>query len=74
MIISAIALALNPIFHAHQTKHIEVDYHFIRERIFRKAIDVNHVATTNQVANVFTKGLGAQAEHVSILKSVFSYA
>ena len=37
--LSAIYLAVNPIFHA-RTKHIEVDYHFVRERVAHKDLDV----------------------------------
>lgn len=33
--ISAIALASNPVFHA-RTKHVEVDFHFIREKVVQK--------------------------------------
>lgn len=36
--ISAIALASNPVVHM-RTKHIEVDYHFIREKVLRKDIE-----------------------------------
>lgn len=53
---SAIALAFNPIFHA-RTKHVEVDYHFIREKVLSKQISVQHVGTFHQVADIFTKSL-----------------
>lgn len=33
--VGAISLATNPIFHA-RTKHIEVDYHYIPEKVLRK--------------------------------------
>jgi hypothetical protein len=55
--ISSILLANNPIYHA-RTKHIEVHYHFIREKIITKEIDLIHVNIENQVANIFTKALG----------------
>ena len=52
----AIALASNPIYHA-CTKHIEVYYHFIREKILHKYLIASYVSTTNQCAYIFTKGL-----------------
>jgi hypothetical protein len=55
--ISSILLANNPIYHA-RTKHIEVQYHFIREKVPAKKIDLIHVSTENQVADIFTKALG----------------
>ena len=54
--ISSIYLASNPVFHA-RTKHIEVDYHFIREKVLHKQLDVRYVSTQGQIANIFTKGL-----------------
>lgn len=54
--ISAIAIASNPVFHPH-TKHIEVDYHFVRERFPHKDLDVRYVATQYQIADIFTKPL-----------------
>jgi len=55
--ISSILLTNNPVYHA-RTKHIEVHYHFIREKVLAKEIDLIHVSTEDQVANIFTKALG----------------
>ncbi len=55
--ISSILLANNSVYHA-RTKHIEVHYHFIREKVIAKEIDLIHVSTENQVADIFTKALG----------------
>jgi histone deacetylase 1/2 len=54
--LSATYLAVNPIFHT-RTKHIEVDYHFVRERVARKALDVRFVSTHDQLADILTKPL-----------------
>ncbi len=55
--ISSILLANNSVYHA-RTKHIEVHYHFIREKVLAKEIDLIHVSTKDQVADIFTKALG----------------
>lgn len=52
--LSAIALASNPVFHA-RTKHIEVDYHFIREKVLTKQVCIHHVGSEAQTADIFTK-------------------
>jgi hypothetical protein len=49
-------LSANPVFHG-RIKHIEVDYHFVRERVFRKLLIIDFVSSKNQVANGFTKAL-----------------
>ncbi|MCO5596683.1 hypothetical protein L7F22_050751 [Adiantum nelumboides] len=54
--LSSIQLAQNPVFHA-RTKHIEVHYHFIRERVLDGSIDLTFVRTDEQVADIFTKAL-----------------
>ncbi|XP_071700432.1 secreted RxLR effector protein 161-like [Rutidosis leptorrhynchoides] len=53
---SAIKLALNPVFHA-RTKHIEMWYHFIREKVLSGKIELANVRTNDQVADIFTKAL-----------------
>jgi hypothetical protein len=55
--ISSRLLANNPVYHA-KTKHIKVHYHFIREKVLAKEIDLIHVNIKNQVADIFTKALG----------------
>ena len=52
--IGATYLTTNPVFHA-RTKHIEVDYHFVCERVGQKLLDVRIIFTNDQVADGFTK-------------------
>ena len=54
--ISAVYMTSNPIQHQ-RTKHIEIDLHFVRERVALGAVRVLHVPTTSQFADIFTKGL-----------------
>jgi histone deacetylase 1/2 len=49
-------LSSNPVFHA-RTKHIEVDYHFVRERVMRHLLQIDFVPTGDQVADGFTKAI-----------------
>jgi hypothetical protein len=56
---SALCLAKNLMFHA-RTKHIEVHYHFIREKVLQGEINMKLTPTKEQVADIFTKGLGAK--------------
>ncbi len=44
-------IAKNPILHAH-TKHIEVHYHFICEKMISRQIELTHVPTIDQLANI----------------------
>jgi hypothetical protein len=54
--IGAKYLSANLVFHA-RTKHIEVDYHFVRERVSMKLLKIDFVPSRDQVADGFTKPL-----------------
>jgi len=54
--ISVVYLSSNPVQHQ-RTKHVEIDLHFVRERVALGHVRVLHVPTTSQYADVFTKGL-----------------
>ncbi|EXB62181.1 hypothetical protein L484_017568 [Morus notabilis] len=53
---SAIAIAKNPIHHD-RTKHVEIDRHFISEKIESNAISLKHVPSRHQAADILTKAL-----------------
>jgi hypothetical protein len=51
------------VFHA-RTKHIEVDYHFMWERVSKKLLKIDFVPSCDQVVDGFTKPLSVrQLEH-----------
>ena len=52
----AIALAYNPVYHA-KTKHVELDIHFIREKVAAKKIVVQFFPSEDQTADILTKPL-----------------
>ena len=51
---SSIYMAQNPVFHTH-TKHIELMYHLIRERVQAGDINLQHINMNLQTVNIFTK-------------------
>ena len=53
---ASISIAQNLVQHD-RTKHAEIDRHFIKEKIDNGAICMPFVPTTQQIANILTKGL-----------------
>jgi len=54
--LGATFLSANPVFHA-RTKHVEVDYHFVRDRVAKREIQVRFISSKDQLADVLTKPL-----------------
>jgi len=57
--VSAIYMTANPVHHR-RTKHIEIDIHFVREKVALGQIRVLHVPSAHQFADIMTKGLPVQ--------------
>jgi hypothetical protein len=54
----AVCLVWNPKY-KQRTKHIDIKYHHIRDLQEAGVIDVTHISTKDQLADLFTKGLEA---------------
>ncbi|GKC15487.1 ribonuclease H-like domain-containing protein [Tanacetum coccineum] len=68
---SAIKIAANLVFHE-RTKHLEIDLHFVREKVLKGVVKSVKVDSVNQIADVFTKGLGI-IQHKFFLEKLGMY-
>ena len=57
--VSAIYMTANPVHH-HRTKHIEIDIHFVHEKVALGEVRVVHVSSQYQFADIMIKGLPIQ--------------
>ncbi|WMV50790.1 hypothetical protein MTR67_044175 [Solanum verrucosum] len=48
----------NPVFHS-KMKHIAIDFHFVRDQVVNKEVEVKHLHVVDQVADVQTKPLAS---------------
>ena len=54
--VSAIKLAKNPVHHS-RTKHFDMKYHFIRDLVQKNDVELKHINTKHQLADIFTKAV-----------------
>ena len=54
--VGALSLAANLVFHS-RSKHVELDIHFVRDKVLAKELDVHYVPSLHQLADGLTKPL-----------------
>ncbi|GJV64965.1 ribonuclease H-like domain-containing protein [Tanacetum coccineum] len=62
----AIKIDTNPVFHE-RTKHLEIDLHFVREKVLKCVVKIVKVDSANQIADILTKGLDT-VQHLELVK------
>ena len=54
--LSALYMTMNPVFHG-RTKHIELDYHYVREKVALGSLETRFFPSNHQLVDIFTKPL-----------------
>ena len=65
---SALELAKNPVHHT-RTKHIDIQYHFVRETLINGIIDIRYKSTFDLLADGLTKNL-ARPKFIKIVQGL----
>ena len=61
---ACIKIATNPCL-AERTKHFDIKYHWLREKVKNNDIELKYIRTTEQIADILTKGLG-ERQHTKL--------
>jgi len=61
--IGATYLSVNPVFHA-RAKHVEIDFHYVRELVAAKSLEILFIPSFNHLADVLTKPLVSKRFHL----------
>ena len=48
-------------------KHIELDLHFIRDKVLQNALKISYIPPSSQVADIFTKHLPSSQTQLSVV-------
>ncbi|GJS01204.1 hypothetical protein Tco_0317712 [Tanacetum coccineum] len=67
-VITMKSVTANPVFHE-RTKHLEIDLHFVREKLLKGVVKTVKIDSANQMADIFTKGLGT-LQHKGFLENL----
>lgn len=54
---SCLKVSMNPVQHD-RTKHVEMKYHYVREMVQRRVVELRYVPMDEQIVDVLTKQLG----------------
>ena len=54
--IGATYLTASPIFHT-RSRHLEIEFHFVRDLVSQRKLEVCYISSEDQVADLFTKSL-----------------
>jgi len=65
-----IALVKNPTLHSHM-KHIDIQHHFIHEKIERGVIQMKYIPMQQMIVDVFTKALTLQSHDMNSFEKIW---